>query len=151
MIQKPSGAEVFLFQKGGFGNGSMFGLTLDGCTWCVVPWCWALVHEWSYLWLILSLSAHMWVQIPVSGILRTTHTFCDLLERHRVCVTCCIWLRVVYACSVVSDSAVPWTVAPEAPLSMGFSRQDYWSRLPFPSPGDPPNPGIEPTSPAALA
>ena len=39
-----------------------------------------------------------------------------------------------------------WTVAHQAPLSMGFSRQEYWSRLPFPSPGDLPNSGIEPTS-----
>ena len=39
-----------------------------------------------------------------------------------------------------------WTVARQAPLSMGFSRQEYWSGLPFPSPGDRPNPGIEPTS-----
>ena len=42
----------------------------------------------------------------------------------------------------------PWTVAYRAPPSMGFSRQDYWSGLPFPSPGDLPNPGIEPRSPA---
>ena len=42
----------------------------------------------------------------------------------------------------------PWTVAPQSPLSMGFSRQEYWSGLPFPSPGDLPNPGIEPGSPA---
>ena len=41
----------------------------------------------------------------------------------------------------------PWTVAHQAPLSMGFSRQEYWSGLPFPSPGDLPNPGIEPGSP----
>ena len=40
----------------------------------------------------------------------------------------------------------PWTVAPQAPLSMGFSRQEYWSGLPVPPPGDLPNPGIEPTS-----
>ena len=40
----------------------------------------------------------------------------------------------------------PWTVAYEAPLSMGFSRQAFWSGLPFPSPGDLPNPGIEPGS-----
>ena len=39
-----------------------------------------------------------------------------------------------------------WTVARQAPLSMGLSRQEYWSRLPFPSPGDLPNPGIKPTS-----
>ena len=44
--------------------------------------------------------------------------------------------------------ATPWTVARQAPLSMGFSRQEYWSGLPFPSPGDLPNPGIEPVSPA---
>ena len=42
----------------------------------------------------------------------------------------------------------PWTVSCQAPLSMGFSRQEYWSALPFPSPGDLPDPGIEPGSPA---
>ena len=43
--------------------------------------------------------------------------------------------------------ATPWTVACQAPRSMGFSRQQYWSGLPFPSPGDFPDPGIEPGSP----
>ena len=42
----------------------------------------------------------------------------------------------------------PWTVAHQAPLSMGFPRQEHWSGLPFPSPGDLPNPGIEARSPA---
>ena len=42
----------------------------------------------------------------------------------------------------------PWDVVHQAPLSMGFSRQEYWSRLPFPSLGDLPDPGIEPRSPA---
>ena len=45
----------------------------------------------------------------------------------------------------------PWTVAHQAPLSMGFSRQEYWSGLPFPSPGDLPDPGTEPGSPALQA
>ena len=45
----------------------------------------------------------------------------------------------------------PWTAAYQAPLSMGFSRQEYWSGLPFPSPGDLPDPGIEPGSPALQA
>ena len=45
----------------------------------------------------------------------------------------------------------PWTVNPQAPLSMGFSRQEYWSGLPFPSPGDFPNPATEPRSPALTA
>ena len=42
--------------------------------------------------------------------------------------------------------ATPWTVAHQVPLSMGFSRQEYWSGLPFPTPGDLPDPGMEPTS-----
>ena len=45
----------------------------------------------------------------------------------------------------------PWTVVHKAPLSMGFSRQEHWSGLAFPSPGDLPNPGIEPGSPALQA
>ena len=45
----------------------------------------------------------------------------------------------------------PWTVAYHAPPSVGFSRQEYWSGLPFPSPGDLPNPGIEPGSPTLQA
>ena len=47
--------------------------------------------------------------------------------------------------------ATPWTVAYQAPLSMGFSRQECWSGLPFPSPGDLPDPAIEPRSPALRA
>ena len=47
--------------------------------------------------------------------------------------------------------ATPWTVAYQTPLSMGFSRQECWSGLPFPSPGDLPNPGIDPRSPALQA
>ena len=48
--------------------------------------------------------------------------------------------------SVMPDSATPWTAAHQAPQSMGFSRQEYWSGLPLPSPGDLPHPGIEPSS-----
>ena len=47
--------------------------------------------------------------------------------------------------------ATPWTVACQTPPSMGFSRQEYWSGLPFPSPGDLPDPGMEPGSPALQA
>ena len=46
---------------------------------------------------------------------------------------------------------IPWTVACQAPLSMGSSRQEHWSGLPFPSPGDLPDPGIEPVFPALQA
>ena len=45
----------------------------------------------------------------------------------------------------------PWTVARQAPLSVGFSRQEYWGELPFSSSGDLPDPGIEPTSPVSSA
>ena len=47
--------------------------------------------------------------------------------------------------------ATPWTVACQTPLSMGFSRQEHWSGLPFPSPGDLPDPEIEPASPVPPA
>ena len=50
--------------------------------------------------------------------------------------------------SCVCLSETPWTAVRQAPLSVGFSRQEYWSGLPFPSPGDLPNPGIKPMSPA---
>ena len=52
----------------------------------------------------------------------------------------CVWLFVT-----------PWTVAHQAPLSMGFSRPEYWSGLPFPPPGDLPDPGMEPRSPTLQA
>ena len=48
----------------------------------------------------------------------------------------------------MSDSTTPWTVAHQVPLSKEFSRQEYWSGLPFPSPGDLSNPGIMPRYPA---
>ena len=51
--------------------------------------------------------------------------------------------------SVVSDSATPWTVARQAPLSMEFSRQEYWSGFPCPPPGDLPDPGMEPVFPTS--
>ena len=57
-------------------------------------------------------------------------------------------MLLLLSCSVVSDSATPWTVAWPAPLSMRFPRQEYWSGLPFLPPGDLPDPGIKPASPA---
>ena len=55
---------------------------------------------------------------------------------------------VLSSCSHVWLFVTPCTIAHQLPLSMGFSRQEYWSGLPFPSPGNLPDPGIEPTSPA---
>ena len=59
--------------------------------------------------------------------------------------------EVKWSCSVMSDPVTPWTVAHQAPLSMEFFRQEYWSGLPFPSPGDLPDPGVELGSPALQA
>ena len=64
------------------------------------------------------------------------------------------WSWWKWKCSLLSRIrffATPWTVACQAPLSMGFPRQEYWSGLLFPSPGDLPDPGIEPRSPALQA
>ena len=57
-------------------------------------------------------------------------------------------MKVTQSCLTL---ATPWTVAHEDPLSMEFSRQEYWSGLPFPSPGDLQSPGIKPGSPALQA
>ena len=72
-----------------------------------------------------------------------------------VCVRCvlCV-LNCMRVCSVVCVlrlCAAPWTVACQAPLSMGCSRQKYWSWLPFPPPEDLPDPGIKPVSLASPA
>ena len=53
--------------------------------------------------------------------------------------------------SCVQLFVTPWTAACQTPLSMEFSREEYWSGLPFPSPGDLPHPGTEPESPALQA
>ena len=56
----------------------------------------------------------------------------------------------LHSLSRIQLFATPWTVACQGPLSMGFSRQEYWSGLPFPPPGDLSDPGIEAESPALL-
>ena len=66
------------------------------------------------------------MEIPLKTSNKTT-MFCAVLSRVQLFVT-------------------PWTTALQAPLSVGFSRQEYWSGLPFPTPGDLPNSGIEPAS-----
>ena len=63
----------------------------------------------------------------------------------RVCVRLCV--LVAGSCLIVAL----WTAAHQVPLSMGFSRQEYWSGLPFPTPGDLPDPGLEPASPVPPA
>ena len=86
---------------------------------------------------------HSLPQFPLSWsrVLYSTHLTGLYWGLHVVCVLSCFsrfWLF-----------ATLWIVSRHAPLSMGFSRQEYWSRLPCPPPGDLLHPGIEPTSPAS--
>ena len=65
------------------------------------------------------------------------------LKRESPMIGRSIFLLFCFNCSVALDSfVIPWTIAPQAPLSMGFPRQEYWSGLPFPSPEDLPDSGI---------
>ena len=76
-----------------------------------------------------------------------THT--QMIVSVYVCVCVCVLSHFSHVCLFVTL----WTVTHQAPLSMGFSRQEYWSELPCPLPGDLPDPGIKPESlkPPALA
>ena len=78
-----------------------------------------------------------------------------MITTYLTAITCVVYLylkvKVSESLSRARLSATPWTVAYQAPPSMGFSRQEYWGGLPFPSPGDLPDPGIEPWSPSFQA
>ena len=72
-----------------------------------------------------------------------------------VCWTLYLWEQWLIIIAVIKTAfsrvwlfAAPWAIAHQAPLSLKFSKQEYWSGLPFPTPGDRPDPGMEPTSPA---
>ena len=79
-------------------------------------------------------------------------SFALLIIAHCTCISKYQLIQIMCVShSVVSDSATPGTVAHQAPLSIGLPSQEYWSGLPFPPPGDLPNPGIEPGCPALQA
>ena len=65
-------------------------------------------------------------------------------EREKIIASEAIDKYFKFSCSVVSDPVTPWAIGYQAPLFTGFSRQEYWSGLPFPSPEDLPDPGIYP-------
>ena len=69
------------------------------------------------------------------------------LERIYVCLWQVVWIHTQKSLSCVRLFATPWIIAYQAPRSIGFSRHEYWSELPFSYPGDLPDPGIEPGSP----
>ena len=78
----------------------------------------------------------------IHGVTKSRTRLSDFCACVCVCVCVCVCM---HACSGMSDSfQPPWTVTYQAPLSMGFPRQEYWSRLPFPPPEDLPDPKIKP-------
>ena len=93
----------------------------------------------TLFWMQHNLESTLLGEIPIISDMQMTW---PLWQKAKVKVKSlsCVWLFVK-----------PWTVACQAPLSMGFSRQEYWSGLSFPSPGDRPNPGIELGSPTLQA
>ena len=116
-----------------------------------------LIFDISLSWELNSIKTHVLIivlSVIASWILRL---YCEIFTVYVckymyvcvyiyicVCVVCVLCAQLV---SCVWLFVTPWTVAHQAPLSMAFSRQEYWSGLPFPSPGDLPEPGIKPESP----
>ena len=101
--------------------------------------CIANVFLQSLIWLFIFLMVSL---MSSSFEFRWSSIYCFLIHS---CVCMCMCVCVL---SRVWLFATPWTIACQVPLFMEFSRQVYWSELPFPSPGDVPDPGIKPVSPA---
>ena len=94
-----------------------------------------LIHKWKC-------PAHL-ISNFCFRIMAYSSNFTSTLQNNIQQLCCAVVL------SRVQLFAIPWTIVHQAPLSMEFSRQEYWSGLSFPTPGDLPNPGIEPGSPAS--
>ena len=105
---------------------------------CVCVFIYAYVYVYLYMHMC-TIYAHAYVYSYVCA----ADSLCRVVETKQHCEATPV---MCYVPSVVSDSATPWTVARQAPLSVRFSRQEHWSGLSFPSPGDLPDPGIEPVS-----
>ena len=130
---------------------------MQGCCSCIWYWAWSQQGR--------QLGINDGLEVGEEGY-TGTHICPSLSPASVIQITCkrgwrslpgsclCTWSRI-HVCSVtqscMSDSATPWTVAHLAPLSMGFSRQEYCSGLPFLPPEDLPDPGIKPESPALQA
>ena len=101
------------------------------------------MNELAYLWTFYHF---IYVIFIVYNLL--SHNSCNLQGKIIEANTVLCYVQLL---SRVQLCVTPWTVACQAPLSMGFSRQEYWSGLPFPSPGDYTDPGMELVSPVAPA
>ena len=112
----------------------------------------------TYLILTFLLERQGWTEIRIHDVMSSPVNGCVFTQSHEGRVTenpahlCILPLQrthtdCVHVCvhTQVQLFATPWTVAHQAPLSMVFSRQEHWSRLPFPTPGDLPDPGMDQT------
>ena len=104
---------------------------------------------WFYFKEVVSCKSFLWhySKAIISRKWQSSHYNKEKQKQHKCPIIDVKWSEVKWSRSVMSDSATLWTVANQAPPSMGFSRQEYWSELPFPSPGELPDPGIKPRSP----
>ena len=110
------------------------------------------IYTYIYDIIFIPSSIGWWTQVvSVSWILWIYDLSCLSLDDAQFISSTALSLVCVFNWSIVSYSATLWTVAHQAHLSMEFSKQKYWSRLPFPPPGDLPDPGIEPASLASPA
>ena len=111
-----------------------------GVIWEAISW--AMIHSkipeynWTHFTLCIFLSVDSG-HIPLRSSRR---------EEESACINYLTFLNWFLLIPVMSDSATPWTVAGQAPLFMGFPNEEYWRWLPFPTPGDLPHPGTEPSS-----
>ena len=104
------------------------------------------------LWFTGAMWRGLWAHQPSpKGEAHTTHRRSEDWKKAPLFLGSAFLLQLVKSLSHVQLSATPWTVARQALLSMGFSRREYWSGLPFPSPGDLPDPGVKPRSPTLQA
>ena len=136
---------VWLLRPNGYSppDSSVYGISRAR----ILEWV-AISFSWGSSW------PRDWTHVPCIG--RQILYYWDTREAQiYVCVCVCVkYIKVwkkVKSLSCVQLFATPRTVAYQAPQSMEFSRQEYWSGLPFPSLGDLPNPGIKPRSPALQA
>ena len=130
---------------------TMFTLAISFLTTSNLPWFMDLTFQ--FLWNITShVTSTTGFVFALASFLLLSNSILGTYSCVCVCVCVCVSVCVcVCVLGHVWLFATPWTIARQSPLSMEFSRQEYWNGLPFSSPGDLLNPGIEPESPALKA